>query len=117
MLATAGWLAVDFGITAPDAPQVSSLAAHDATVDKGPMWFLLLVASVFEIVGGTPKVFQLLNDPDAAGPGEYKFNPLNIKSDKVMEEKEIANGRLAMMAFSGIVTQAALTGNGFPYMY
>ena len=32
-------------------------------------------------------------------------------------EAELKNGRLAMMAFSGIVTQAALSGHGFPYQF
>jgi hypothetical protein len=32
-----------------------------------------------------------------------------------MALKELENGRLAMVAFSGIITQAALTGKGFPY--
>ena len=66
---------------------------------------------------GTPKAFQLLNDPDAAAGGDYKFDPLGFGGGKMMEEKELANGRIAMLAFSGIVTQAALTGNGFPYTY
>jgi hypothetical protein len=66
---------------------------------------------------GTPKAFQLLNDPDAAAGGDYKFDPLGFGGGKMMEEKELANGRIAMLAFSGIVTQATLTGNGFPYTY
>ena len=32
MLATLGWVAVDLGFTMPEAPKVSSLAAHDVTV-------------------------------------------------------------------------------------
>mmetsp|Transcript_36831 Transcript_36831/g.86022 ORF Transcript_36831/g.86022 Transcript_36831/m.86022 type:complete len:207 (-) Transcript_36831:366-986(-) len=117
MLATLGWVAVDLGFTMPEAPKVSSLAAHDVTVDKGPMFFLLLVISTIEIVGGIPKVFQLLNDEDAAAPGDYKFDPIGFGGSMDLQEKELANGRLAMMAFSGIVTQASLTGNGFPYLY
>ena len=31
--------------------------------------------------------------------------------------KELANGRLAMFAFGGVVTQSVLTGNTFPYLF
>ena len=117
MLAVAGWVSVDLGFRVPFAPEVSSLYAHDATVEKGPMYLLLLLITGFEVCTGVPKVFQLLNDPDAAPPGDFKFDPLGFGGGKELEEKELANGRLAMMAFSGIVTQSALTGNSFPYTF
>merc|ERR1719375_2363599 len=81
------------------------------------MLFLAVIVSLFEIITGIPKVFQLLNDPDAAAPGDYKFDPLGFGGGPDLEEKELSNGRLAMMAFSGILTQSVLTGGGFPYTY
>jgi hypothetical protein len=117
MLAVAGWVAVDLGFRVPFAPAVSSLYAHDACVEKGPMLGLFGVIAVIEVFAGLPKCFQLLNDPDAAAGGDYKFDPLGFGGGKMMEEKELANGRIAMLAFSGIVTQATLTGAGFPYTY
>jgi light-harvesting complex I chlorophyll a/b binding protein 1 len=32
------------------------------------------------------------------------------------KRQELLNGRLAMMAFGGIVTQSVLTGHSFPYV-
>jgi hypothetical protein len=46
------------------------------------------------------------------------FDPLALKKSSSYEKyriNEIKNGRLAMLAFSGICTQAALTGKSFPY--
>lgn len=78
------------------------LARRDAQGPLGPLF--------------PPQVFQLLNDPDAAAPGDFKFDPLGLGGSMDLQEKELANGRLAMMAFSGIVTQAAITEGPFPYI-
>ena len=49
MLAFAGYVAVDLGFRVPFAPQVSSLYAHDAAVEKGPMLGLFFVLAFIEI--------------------------------------------------------------------
>merc|ERR1712204_99190 len=72
----------------------------------------------FEIVTGIPKCLQLMNDPDARAPGDYRFDPLGLGGSADLQEREISNGRLAMMAFSGILTQDVITGGkGFPYTF
>ena len=49
------------------------------------------------------------------------FDPIGFISDPAKKEemqmKELANGRLAMFAFGGAVTQAVLTDNTFPWFY
>ena len=50
MLAVAGWVAVDLGFRVPFAPEVSSLYAHDAAVEKGPMLGMLIPIAAIEVL-------------------------------------------------------------------
>ena len=47
-------------------------------------------------------------------PGDYGFDPLGFGSDpeklKVLQMKELANGRLAMFAIAGMIGQELATG-------
>ena len=52
MLAFAGYVSVDLGFRVPFAPEVSSLYAHDACVEKGPMLGLFLPLAAIEIFAG-----------------------------------------------------------------
>ena len=48
---------------------------------------------------------------DKSGPGSKAFDPAGMKNDKTMLN-EIKNGRLAMIAFLGFTSQAAVRGLG-----
>jgi len=97
----------------------TTLEAHDACIASGAMSQLLLWIGLLEVVGFAG-IDQMLRGSGRAA-GDYGFDPLGFGTDpKKLEElqmKELANGRLAMFAFGGFVTQAVLTGNSFPYLY
>jgi len=97
----------------------TTLEAHDACVASGAMSQLLLWIGLLELFSAIA-IDQMLRGSGRAA-GDYGFDPLGFSTDpKKFEElqmKELANGRLAMFAFGGFVTQAVLTGNTFPYLY
>lgn len=119
MLATLGFIFSGFVQLPGDVHAVSAVAAHDVAVKSGAMYQILLWTSLFEIVS-TKAVSEMLEGSGRA-PGDFGFDPLKFsegKSDKVKADfalKELKNGRLAMLAFSGLVTQAVLTGKDFPF--
>lgn len=119
MLAVVGFIATGFYQLPGDVHAVSAVAAHDAAVKSGAMSQILIWTSLLEIVS-SKAVVQMLEGSGRA-PGEFGFDPLKFsegKSDKVKADlalKELQNGRLAMLAFSGMVTQAVLTGKDFPF--
>ena len=54
-------------------------------------------------------------------PGDFGFDPLKLwpaseEKQKEMQLKELKNGRLAMIGIGGMVTGAAISGHGFPYI-
>lgn len=123
MMATVGFVAVDQGLRVYPLPEgydgLTALTAHDALVKQGAMQQLFLWFGVAEIID-TIAVVQMLNGSGRKA-GEFGFDPLKLwgktQAEKdTMSLKEITNGRLAMLAFSGIVTQSVLYGTHFPYM-
>ena len=79
---------------------------------------MLLWFSIAEIVD-TIAVTQMLNGSGRA-PGDFGLDGGLLKGKSqadidTMKLKELTNGRLAMMAFSGMVTQAVLYDSHFPF--
>merc|ERR1712107_438760 len=64
------------------------------------------------------KVFEW-NSIETAGDYNFgiQFLPKDEEGQKRLRLAELKNGRLAMIAFGGAVTQAVITHNPFPWLY
>ena len=123
-LAVVGFAAVDLGFRIYPVPEayegLTSVTAHDALVKYGAMGQLFLWIGIAETIS-TVAVIQMLNGSGRA-PGDFGLDPIGFLKNKSEEEinemklKEITHCRLAMFAFSGMVTQAVLTQGPFPYV-
>jgi len=117
MLAALGFVTTSFYHLPGDVHDVSTIGAHDAAVKSGAMSQILLWTSAWEII--TFKGVTEMMEGSKREPGSFSFDPLNFsKNEKTKQDlamKELANGRLAMLAYSGMVTGAVLSGKEFPY--
>ena len=119
MMAVSGYIAVDQGLVLhPLGQGLSSAKAHDVMVENHVMGNLLVFIGLFEIVSyiGIAEMLQ----GSGREPGDFNFggNFLDGKSDEEINKikyQELMNGRLAMMAFGGMVTQSVLFDVGFPF--
>jgi len=94
-----------------------SIDAHEAfSSATGVNFQILFWISVVEFCCAK-KVFEW-NSLEVAGDyGLTGLFPKDEEGQKRMRLAELKNGRLAMLAFAGAVTQAALTRHPFPWMY
>jgi len=123
MMAWLGFVAVDCGFRVYPIPEgfegITAVQAHDAAVEQGGLSQMLLwfsLAEVFDLIA----VVQMLEGSGRA-PGDFGLDGGFLKGKsaaeiETMKLKEITHCRLAMFAFSGVVTQAVLTQGPFPYV-
>uniref|UniRef100_A0A7S4SF63 Uncharacterized protein n=1 Tax=Alexandrium monilatum TaxID=311494 RepID=A0A7S4SF63_9DINO len=121
MLATLGWIATDLGARFPGEAfqNVSTVEAHNKMVEAGLMGPFLATVAVYEVYGGW-LCFQGWEGNIKRDAGDFflgkNFLPKDEANAANMKLKELENGRLAMLAFSGIATQAVLTGKTWPFL-
>jgi hypothetical protein len=123
MLAVPGWILADsvrlpFSQFATDVIP-NSFQAHNILVDQGTMAVMLIAIALAEFSTSSAIVEVSKGESDReAGDFSLDGGVLKGKSEAFildMKTKEINNGRLAMLAFSGIPTQTALGSEAFPY--
>lgn len=125
MLAWTGFVAVDLGARIYPLPAayegLTSVTAHDALVQYGAMGQLFLWLGLAETIS-TVAVIQMMYEDSGREPGDFGLDPLGFLDGKSEEEvnrmklRELKNGRLAMIAFSAVITQSVLTQGPFPYV-
>ena len=136
MLAWSGWVAVDLGVRVYPVPEgwanLSLLSAHDAFVTADPsdpqgFWASPLANLLYAIA--IPELYALksVNHMLTEGKSEHRvagdlgWDGLGFLTDKSKEDvdrmklRELKHARLGMLAFGGVVTQAAMGSESFPY--
>merc|ERR1719247_2779013 len=114
MLASTGVMAQEF-LSLPNYPGYTPNAVEAATsVPPEAMFQIIAFAAWLEISNkGKFSMTTMFEDP-AREPGNLGFDPLKFGENAATRERlqmaELKNGRLAMIAFSGMLHQTFVTG-------
>jgi len=117
-LAWLGYVAVDLGVKFPGAKYaaLSSFTAHEATATY-ELFLLILWVGTFETIGFS-QIYSMADGSIEREAGDFGFDPLGLLTPETEEKyklAELTHGRLAMLAFSAVITQSALGKTDFPY--
>jgi len=123
MLAVLGFITADFVRIPGEVFSFESIPktidAYDALLLKnnGPMLQLLFCIGLFDLIVTAPACVATMNGE--RDPGDFSwhlFKPTDDFDYKKKKQSELLNGRLAMFAIGGIVTQSVISGHNFPYV-
>lgn len=114
MLAATGYMVQEF-IGLPNYPGYSAnpIEAVSSVPPEGLLQILATLA-IIEWKSNNGKYEQMTFFEDGREPGNLGFDPLKFGENKDTRERlemaELKNGRLAMLAFSGMIHQTFVTG-------
>jgi len=115
MLASVGYIVQEF-YSLPSYPgyNPNPVEAFSSVPSEGLLQIVIFMGWL-EVIGNKGKytMMNMFEDP-ARVPGDLGFDPLKFGENKEtrarLEMAEIKNGRLAMLAFSGMIHQTFVTG-------
>jgi len=115
MLATVGVLFVEGCGSMPGFPEGKGQSQMDVFWDvwaEHPNYIAaaLVFFTIIEVISGVATTAG--RESGLRDAGDFGFNPLGFKDTMEMRTKEIANGRLAMLAAAGMIMQGMTTHNG-----
>lgn len=120
MLATVGFVVPEYIRIPGEQFSFESIPKVIDAHDKCPEQMIQIMGWISLVEACTFAALANMNEFDRE-PGDYSFDPLGLfPKDPVKQAEyrlaELKNGRLAMIAIGGMVTGAAITGKGFPYL-